>query len=93
LEERRCRELKARATHVQNETINSNQAQRRLLELQHAQLAQQAFVRALAEQIQDGTIYKLACRRQEKGIFRLEAILDDVRGVWNDHKRLVQPPN
>eukprot|EP00730_Choanoeca_flexa_P014966 TRINITY_DN6739_c0_g1_i1.p1 TRINITY_DN6739_c0_g1~~TRINITY_DN6739_c0_g1_i1.p1 ORF type:complete len:275 (+),score=62.22 TRINITY_DN6739_c0_g1_i1:326-1150(+) len=92
MEKQRVSELKTRISHVQNETITSNQAQRRLLELKHAQQAQKAFVMALQGQIEDGNIYKQACRRQEKAIQQLEGILEDVRqpgAKWS--KGMVSP--
>lgn len=59
---------------VRNEIILSNEVERKFLELQNAHAAERAFESSLLDQINEGAVYKSACRRQEKAIEQLEAL-------------------
>jgi hypothetical protein len=91
LEARRNGELHATVRRLNNKLIERNEAERRLLQLQHAQAAHRAFETSLHRKIFEAQTFKSACRRQELAIARMEDLLAQLRGVRMATRRQAGP--
>eukprot|EP00051_Salpingoeca_urceolata_P006537 m.86370 g.86370 ORF g.86370 m.86370 type:complete len:346 (+) comp14873_c2_seq2:187-1224(+) len=67
-------ELLQRIQALQNQLIKKQGAQVKVLELQRAREAQQAFRRTVRATLNDGAFFKAACKRQERGVRQLEQL-------------------
>lgn len=86
VEERRTAELRATTRRLNNSLIESNEVERRLLELKHAQAAHNAFAATLQKQLLEAQTFKSACRRHETAISQLEDTLARIKARVSFHR-------
>ncbi len=69
-------EAQDRIKYLQNELIRANEVERKVVKLDHAMVAQHAFVEQLKQQILQGTAAKYTCKRQERAVQQLERMIE-----------------
>eukprot|EP00050_Salpingoeca_kvevrii_P000005 m.139812 g.139812 ORF g.139812 m.139812 type:complete len:321 (+) comp10000_c0_seq4:1721-2683(+) len=81
----------ARIQQLQNDLIKKNELDIKVLKLKHAYSAQLAFKKKLEDEVALSTVYKIACKRQERAISRFEKMMDNPDAIGNTPHPLPSP--